>query len=62
MPPLFVAGVLCNWIGIGLLAWKPDQTMLPVALILATGTATMFLGAYLHRPNARPRERKALRK
>jgi hypothetical protein len=54
MPPLFLAGVLMNWLGIGLLAWKPHQ-MVGSAVMLSIGTVMMFVAAYEHRPSERLR-------
>ena len=52
MPPLFLVGVLMNWLGIGLLAWKPHQ-MIASGAMLGIGTVMMFVAAYEHRPASR---------
>ena len=48
VPPLFLTGVLTNWFGVGLLAWRPQWIAL-VAALLTAGTLVMFVGAYQSR-------------
>jgi hypothetical protein len=56
LPPLFAAGVLTNWLGVGLLAWNPQQ-MTGAAVLLSLGTIAMFVAAYRNRPKTGSRRK-----
>jgi uncharacterized YccA/Bax inhibitor family protein len=49
LPPLFLAGVLLNWAGIGVLAISTRQ-MIVSAILLTLGTVAMFVATYKNRP------------
>ena len=52
VPPLFLVGVLINWLAIGALAYDP-RWMTVVVVMLVVGTGAIFVGALRHTPNAR---------
>lgn len=49
LPPLFLAGVLINWAGVGILAIS-TRFMIVSATLLTLGTVAMFVAAYRNRP------------
>jgi hypothetical protein len=57
LPPLFLAGVLTNWIGIGVLAIS-TRLMIVSAILLTLGTIAMFAAAYKNRPRQPRNERR----
>ena len=54
VPPLFLAGVLINWLAMGLLAFDPQWMMIVVGM-LVVGKGAIFVGALRHRPTQRNR-------